>query len=83
MLCTISAQPSTEGSSERFVLWKYDIDVTDAKATANVGVHPARGRTATVLQPGWYTLVRGGRTATKNLGNYLQKRGNTGHNGTD
>jgi hypothetical protein len=48
--------------SERLVPSMYNEGDADAKASANIGVHPARGRTATVLQPGRYKLVRSGQT---------------------
>ena len=44
----------------------------DARAAANATFHPARERTATVLQPGRYKLVRGGQTVAVSAAKYLQ-----------
>ncbi len=43
-------------SSRPFVLWKYDVVDTDAKAP----LAPKPAQPESVLQPGWYTPVRNG-----------------------
>jgi hypothetical protein len=49
---------------------------------AHIRVHPARERTATVLQPGRYKLVRSGRTLVGKPSKTLQKGRFSGHNRT-